>query len=369
MGSTPPSSRTIAILNLPQYPVQPSQTALPNVTVAFISEAGNEKSLTFIGPDPQDTGMLLAGIWNTAYATYSWDQNKHEISWGMHQTNAAGPFDKNGLTTIEAGGVSTASTPVATSSPSTPSLSTASSSVTSSVTPSTAITSSSGVGSSTATTSTGTTKPTQNSTKGLATGAVAGVAIGCLFAGALIAGLLACFLFKKKQKSNMRDSEASSMALINREKGPTAKTMSVESGSPIAAGLEGGLPLPLEDKAISGEISKIGNLIKNHVQSYYHAGHVSPVLIDYDDLQALGSDMPVSAGTLSTLLENSSTREIALRYCIAWIVISRIQLGSPPQTTFLPPEVAQCFEAMAPAGHASRGESTRCSVRANANLG
>jgi hypothetical protein len=197
---------------------------------------------------------------------------------------------------------------------------------------------------------------------------VAGVAIGCLFAGAFIAGLLAFFLFKKKKKSSMRDSEASSVALINREKGPTAKTMSVESGSPLAAGLDGGLPLPLEDKAISGEISKIGNLIKNHVQSYYHAGRVSPVLIDYDDLQALGSDMPVSAGTLSTLLGNSSTREIALRYCIAWIVVSRMQLGGPPQTTFLPPEVAQCFQAMTPAGHPSQGESTRYSLQAIANL-
>jgi len=159
------------------------------------------------------------------------------------------------------------------------------------------------------------------------------------------------------------------MALIHREKGPTSKTMSVESGIPVAAALENGLPLPLEDKAISGEISKISNLIKNHVQSYYHADRVSPVLIDYDDLQALGNDMPVSVGTLSTLLGNSVTREIALRFCIAWIVISRMQLDSPPHSTFLPPEVAQCFQAMTLVDSGSRGEYLWHSSQTIANLG
>jgi hypothetical protein len=158
------------------------------------------------------------------------------------------------------------------------------------------------------------------------------------------------------------------MALINREKGPAVKTMSVESGSPIGAALENGFPLPLEDKAISGEISKISNLIKNHVQSYYHAGRVSPVQIDYDDLQALGSDMPVSVGTLSTLLGNAATREIALRFCIAWIVISRMQLGSPPHSTFLPPEVAQCFQAMTLVDRGSRGMSMQLTPQTAANL-
>lgn len=136
------------------------------------------------------------------------------------------------------------------------------------------------------------------------------------------------------------------MALIHREKGPAVKTMSLESGSPIADALGNVLPLPLEDKTISGEISKISNLIKNHVQSYYHAGRVSPVSIDYDDLQALGDDMPVSVGTLSTLLGNSGTREIALRFCIAWVVVSRMQLRSPTSSTFLPPEISQCFQMM-----------------------
>lgn len=192
---------------------------------------------------------------------------------------------------------------------------------------------------------------------GIKPGAAAGIGIGCLLAGALIAGLLVWFCMKRKRPSSgMRDSEASTVALMHREKGPVAKAVTVSSGSPIASALENGLPQPLEDKLISGEISKISNLIKNHVQSYYHSRAVSPGMIDYDDLQALGENLPVSVGTLSTLLNNSATREIALRFVLAWVLTSRIQLIDSSNITFLPPEVAKCVQSMNQAEHGSRGK-------------
>lgn len=191
---------------------------------------------------------------------------------------------------------------------------------------------------------------------GLSGGAVAGVAIGCLLAGALIAGVLAWFCLRRRKPAVAgRDSEASAVALMHREKGPAAKTRSLSSGSPITPALENSLAQPLEDKAISGEISKISNLIKNHVQSYYHSRAVSPGMIDHDDLQALGERLPVSVGTLSTLLNNSATREIALRFCLAWVVTSRIQLNDPSNTTFLPPEVAKSIQSMNHIEQQSRG--------------
>lgn len=201
--------------------------------------------------------------------------------------------------------------------------------------------------------------PTSAPNKGLKGGAVAGVAIGCLIAGALIASLLAWFFWKRRKPLVVRDTEASTIALMPREKGPAVKSLSLESGSPITAAMENGLPQPLEDNAITGEISKISNLIKNHVQSYYHAGRVSPGLVDYDDIQALGSDIPVSVGTLSTLLGNSATREIALRFCIAWVVISRMQVQSPANETFLPPEIAKCFQETSALNNGPRGKLIR----------
>jgi hypothetical protein len=124
--------------------------------------------------------------------------------------------------------------------------------------------------------------------------------------------------------------------------------------------MENGLPQPLEDKAISGEVSKISNAIKNHVQSFYHNGRVSPGLLDLDDLQGLGNNLPMSTGTLSTLLGNSDTREIALRFCIAWVAVSRMQLQAHPSTTFLPPEVAACSLSMATGDREPRGKMSQC---------
>lgn len=198
------------------------------------------------------------------------------------------------------------------------------------------------------------------SRKDVSKGAAAGIAIGCFIAGALIAGLLLWFCVGRvRKKRTSPDHEASAMALMNRDKGSTAKALSVESSSPMSLAMESGLPQPLEDKAISDEISKISNLIKNHVQSYYHSNRVSPGLLDVDDIQAFGDDLPISTGTLSTLLSNSETREIALRFCLSWVIISRMQLKSGPAKTLLPPEVADCFQSMAFVDRASPGKPDR----------
>lgn len=209
--------------------------------------------------------------------------------------------------------------------------------------------------------SAGQTRPPLNNTsnnQGITSGVAAGIAIGCLLAGALIAGaLLWFFCIRSRKRRGTRDAEASSVALIRSEKGPVTKATSLESGSPLSRSLDNGLPQPLEDGAISGEVSKISNLIKNHVQSFYHHNRAGLGLLDLDDLQALGNGLPISPGTLSTLLGNTDTREIALRFSIAWAIISRIQPSGDSSTTFLPPEVATCFQSIPVAQHKSRAQS------------
>jgi hypothetical protein len=134
--------------------------------------------------------------------------------------------------------------------------------------------------------------------------------------------------------------------LDSHEKGVSANITPLTGQHASAAGLGGGLPQPLEDKAISSDISKISNAIKNHVQSYYHTSRVSSGLIDYDDLQALGSSLPISVGTLTTLMRNAATREIALRFIIAWVIVSKVQPSDDPSKSFLPSEVAHCYQAI-----------------------
>jgi hypothetical protein len=196
-------------------------------------------------------------------------------------------------------------------------------------------------------TPTPTSRPTDSPVdSNLSTGAVAGVAIGCLIGGALLAAFLGWLFLRRRKSSGRHVSEYKGLAPVSHEKEPGTKTTTLKSGSPVTASLESGLPQPLEDQALSGEITKISNLIKNHVQSYYRIGRVNSLVIDYKHVQALGKELPVSVGTLSTLLSDSTTRESALRFCIAWVVVARMQFQSPAEATFLPPEISRCLREM-----------------------
>ncbi|KAI4664416.1 uncharacterized protein J4E79_003920 [Alternaria viburni] len=182
---------------------------------------------------------------------------------------------------------------------------------------------------------------------GLGTGAIAGIAVGCLVAGALLAGFILWFCWRKRRQPKNHYPQPDTYALASQEKGFSANTIPLAGKLSSGAALGGGLPQPLEDKAISGDVSKISNAIKNHVQSYYHTSRVNPGLIDYEDLQALGPGLPVSVGTLTTLIGNAATREIALRFIIAWVIVSKLQPSKDPSKSLLPSEVAQCYQAVA----------------------
>jgi hypothetical protein len=45
-------------------------------------------------------------------------------------------------------------------------------------------------------------------------------------------------------------------------------------------------------------------------------------------------------------MENTATREIALRFIIAWVIISKIQPSRDPSKSLLPSEVAHCYQAI-----------------------
>jgi hypothetical protein len=186
----------------------------------------------------------------------------------------------------------------------------------------------------------------------LSSGAIAGVAIGSFVVGALIAGLAFWLCCGRRRRARTRDPEPNTVALMPEEKGFTTTSVSL-NGMPT-----GNLPQPLEDKAIAGDISKISNSIKNHVQSYYHTSRVSPGLVDYDDLHALRPTLPISVGTLTTLMGDPATREIALRFIIAWVIISRMQPIEGSSQSLLPAELATCYNIIATGDHGSRSKFT-----------
>ncbi|KAF2125576.1 hypothetical protein P153DRAFT_300040 [Dothidotthia symphoricarpi CBS 119687] len=308
-----------------------------NTTVTFLSTPGDDKSLIVSSTAGQAVTLQPLTPTSISFTTYTWNPDERQVYWAIGLAGETSPVR---------GAVSIRTTPL--DDPPTSSVAVSAPTIATTTTqPSTIV---SVPPSTTGTTTTSGTVVSQapvtanKGSSGVAGGTVAGVAIGCLVAGALIAGVIFWFCCGKRRKTHERDSEASKRALMPREKGPTVIANSLGSKGHAASPLGSGLPQPLEDEVISGEITKISSSIKNHVKSYYHASPMSSGLVDTDDIQALGYDMPVSVGTLSTLLGNPATRETALQFCIAWVVVSGMQPHNDPLRSFLPRNAGGCYQ-------------------------
>ncbi|KAL8731718.1 MAG: hypothetical protein Q9181_004199 [Wetmoreana brouardii] len=189
-------------------------------------------------------------------------------------------------------------------------------------------------------------------------GAAAGIGIGCAVAGALIAAaLIALFLRRKRRHRPTRSDIIPLNGFGSAEK-------SVASPDPSSLGglVERHLPQPAEDQALGGEMSRLRTSIKNHVNSYYHTnsfrGGVNKVALG---LVAAGN-MPLIASTLESLLSDPATRLVAIRFCIAWTVFSRIDQSCDPSTSFLPPEIASCLSSIGSTREESESPYTLCSL-------
>ena len=116
--------------------------------------------------------------------------------------------------------------------------------------------------------------PGGNTNKGLSKGAAAGIGVGCAIAGALIAALIVFAIMRGRRKSRSSRSYPlqEKPGALSKSNG-TANANSAAPGAFVKA--ESSLPLPLEDAAIGGEISRLQTLVKNYAQSYYHTSPVA----------------------------------------------------------------------------------------------
>lgn len=169
---------------------------------------------------------------------------------------------------------------------------------------------------------------------GVAPGAVAGIAIAMLIVGGLIAGLIFFFLFRRQKKgSNVQHYNqpgSYSGTTTGLEKGPTVVA------SAVSGGVDNLLPQPAEDDAITGELSKIRDSIKNHIRTYYDFGSINGV-IDDAQLIELAQDSGLKASILANGLKSPSSGNEFPRLFLAWAVLSRCRPDRHP--TLLPTEV------------------------------
>ncbi|MCJ1270341.1 hypothetical protein MMC22_010237 [Lobaria immixta] len=234
-------------------------------------------------------------------------------------------------TTLAVANVSTSRvnlTPMSTVTPTTPSAS-----LTTDLSKGTSYVASTSTATNSTTSSSGTTKLTKNHS--ISPGAAAGIGVGSAVAGALIAALILWFMMRKARKGRMVPSE---------DRGYPPLLLDKLGGTTV----EPSLQQPLSDQNIRDEFSTVCTVINNHVQSFYHTAPPSMKVENANQaaLEVLGQEPPLIASNLVTLLSGQETRLPAIRFCIAWIVVSRIGPDCEPNLTFLPPEIARCLGSM-----------------------
>ncbi|KAH6642852.1 hypothetical protein C7974DRAFT_111807 [Boeremia exigua] len=181
-----------------------------------------------------------------------------------------------------------------------------------------------------------------NGSKGLAGGAVAGVAVGMLLAGVILAGIVFFFLLRRQKRRQVTSSSRPHAAYAERNVGP-------EKGATVVATAVGSiddlLPQPVEDDAITGDLSKIRDNIKNHVRTYYHSGPTSSADVNEAVVRDVAAITGSSVGVLTNLLSDPTKRDGALRSIVAAVILTRCTGDRYP--SLLPDEAAALSSSMA----------------------
>ncbi|KAF2403092.1 hypothetical protein EJ06DRAFT_319468 [Trichodelitschia bisporula] len=178
--------------------------------------------------------------------------------------------------------------------------------------------------------------------KHLSSGPAAGIAIGCFIAGIALAALLFLLFAKSRRGKKWREGPALGGAAHGNH---SSDYIAVEKGAMVT---DYSLPQPAEDRAIISDLSKLRTKIDSHVQSYYRpdtgVGDISARKL----AAALGPNTPIPAETLAGWLGEPKFRVPALRFFLAWTILSRAQLGSEVDKTLLPPALASLSKALVP---------------------
>ncbi|KAL2068020.1 hypothetical protein VTL71DRAFT_16118 [Oculimacula yallundae] len=176
--------------------------------------------------------------------------------------------------------------------------------------------------------------------QGITSGAAAGIGIGGALAGAAVAALILFFLFgryKKRRQQHQPNSFASHLPEYTSDIGRQEKSISTPTKTGV---ILASLPQPAEDDAIIGELSKLRDSIKNHVQSFYTVTPISTQSLDFGLLGEIANDTGLQVAKLQHLLSTPASQTLALRLCIAWIILSRSDGRGPASTSLLSEEAA-----------------------------
>ncbi|KAF2267228.1 hypothetical protein CC78DRAFT_541885 [Lojkania enalia] len=178
--------------------------------------------------------------------------------------------------------------------------------------------------------------PEPSAKSGVSGGAVAGIAIACLIAGAATGAAILFLLFRRKRKTQIQTYQQRHIPYI--DGAATSEKRPAVVDTAVSSNVDHFLPQPVEDDAITKELSRIRDNIKNHVRSYYHYEPIRQGDINASMLGGLAAATGLQNTVLIDLISNPSTRSGTIRLFIAWIALSRCDGNTLPN--FLPDELA-----------------------------
>lgn len=124
----------------------------------------------------------------------------------------------------------------------------------------------------------------------------------------------------------------------------TSRSTPLQSRDFSIADFNGSLP----DNLIQSDYDDLFQSIVNHVRTYYTMDVCGQALKAKITHATAGLYLPTQK--IMSLLNHPRTREGALVMCISWKILSRCLLlkfgiNNRPGSTFLPPEIAECFKS------------------------
>ncbi|ORY18526.1 hypothetical protein BCR34DRAFT_320182 [Clohesyomyces aquaticus] len=156
-------------------------------------------------------------------------------------------------------------------------------------------------------------------------------------------------IFRHKLKLKRPSSEPKSPNSIHPTPKPTPSPQS--DLPPLSPSLPcpHGIHKPLPDHVIEQDFASLYQAIVNHVLRYYSTKTGRKGVSQYS-LEHATVGMRISWIHLMSLLGDEKTRHAALALCIAFTILSRslllkLGLSNNPGSTFLPPEIVECFQS------------------------
>lgn len=168
---------------------------------------------------------------------------------------------------------------------------------------------------------------------------VAGISIGTAIAGAGIAALILLLFFNRYKKRHQRVSRDLEHVPHDNSAIEQEKITVPTKGGGVVSVLEAHLPQPVEDGTITGEMSKLRDKIKNHVQNFYHLSPVDPKMVNQTQLQEISNLTGLHPSRLWQLLQAPDSRYATIRLYLSCLILSRCSGEGSSTTSFLPVEV------------------------------